>query len=272
MKNTFLVLILSFCCFQATAQLGKMLKSIDISMGVDEDRVNNLGHEYFADMVRDENVSYDGPAFDNQSAYSMICENPYIRVMATLAPVGSQSTELRVGVNSIFNRLDGVSYRNNEGAYSSFSTIGDEIALETAFIKTTGIGGLRLYGGVGTNTGFAFNNRYYAWGNRDIIVDNVSLRGQNQPIADVMQVSDNYHDDVELRNGISQRLFLQAGVGLRFFKRIEFGLEGRYGYGYRWIGGTSPHAIRLQSVALNARYYLKKQGGKRTPFKINFDN
>lgn len=258
MKN---LLLLFSCCllsFTTQAQTNWLVKSIDISLGVDEDRVNGLSNEYFTDMLRNENVAYIGPEFDGQNAYSMICENPYVRVMATLAPLGSKNTEIRVGLNGIFNRLDGVSYHSDEG-YASFSTIGDEIAIESAFIKTTGIWGLRFYGGVGMNTGFAFNNRYYGWGSENIIVDNVSLRGDNQPISSVMQVSDPYYNEVELRNGMSQRLFLQGGVGFRFFKRVEVGLEGRYGYGYRWIVGAGKKAIRLQSVALNARYYLRKQ-------------
>lgn len=259
MKNIFFcaLCLLSFSAIQA--QTNWLIKSIDVSLGVDEDRVSGLSNDYFTDMIRSDDVAYIGPNFDSQNAYSMICENPYVRIMATIAPLGSKSTEIRVGLNGIFNRLDGVSYYSDEG-FANFSTIGDEIAIESAFIKTTGIWGLRFYGGVGTNTGFAFNNRYYGWGSENIIVDNVSLRAaDNQSIDEVMQISDPYYNEVELRNGMSQRLFLQGGVGFRFFKRVEVGLEGRYGYGYRWIAGAGKKAIRLQSVAFNARYYLRKQ-------------
>lgn len=258
--------LLLFTCMLLSASLlfgqkNWIIKSIDLSFGYDEDRVTGISDDYFSSMIKDENLTYVGPEFDDTDIYSMVCENPYIRLSATLSPIGLKNTELRLGLNGIFNRYDGVSYNMGggyTGTYYSSSTTGDELAVEASFLKSANWRVFRAFGGLGVNTGYAFNNRMHSWVSDVSTVNSVSLRGDNIPIEEVMYNAESYHDAVKLRNGVSQRAFLHAGVGILFFRRVELSLEGRYGYGYRWMGGTSPHGVRLQSIAINASYQLFK--------------
>ncbi|MEL6988196.1 MAG: hypothetical protein AAGK97_10230, partial [Bacteroidota bacterium] len=67
-------------------------------------------------------------------------------------------------------------------------------------------------------------------------------------------VIEEFSDNYRLKNGIHQRIYLQAGVGVRILNRMELGLEGRFGYGYRKTAGTNIQGSELTSVGLNAKW------------------
>jgi len=169
-----------------------------------------------------------------------MCENPNLRVSLVLEPQRWSNVELHTSGVFIFNRVDEVymqDYDNKGYSYADISMYSNEIGLEGVLLKKVPVFGwkaLNLYGGIGTNAGYQFGNELYA------------QASQAQ-----------YEPDRTGSNGISARVFGQAGIGVTFFRRVELGLEGRYGAGFRHYFGTDTDFSNLHSVAVNLKYVLR---------------
>ena len=275
MKNLLLtaaLLVATTLCLSAQSTkllFGMPVKSVGISMGVDEDRLSGIGADYFLSQSRDADMRAlaDDFEFAEKDVYSMICENPYFRIDVALAPRFTNNAELRLGVLGIFNRTDWVSYRNSyeygsaNTDYINFSTYGNELALEGTFLKSTGKKIFNLYGGVGTNIGYTFGNNAFVNGSKTITADDMqySLRSAGGAL-EYMENNDaeyqSFHEYVQLRNGISQRVFVMGGMGITLFQKFELALEGRYGRGYRLVKGTGAHGTELYSINVATRWHF----------------
>jgi len=70
-----------------------------------------------------------------------------------------------------------------------------------------------------------------------------------------------YYDEndhnFEIKNAFHQRVFLQTGIGIIFLKRLEIGLEGRFGYGYKATIDGPIRTTNLKSVGLSTKWILK---------------
>lgn len=249
---------------------GMNVKSVGLSFGVDEDRLGALDGRYLASKAKgvDALAQLDNGQLEKEYAYSMICENPQMRLDVALQPRFMPNADWRFAVVGIFNRIDAISYRNREATnqyqYLNISEYSNEIALESSMLwraKTKG-SFLRLYGGGGTNIGASFGSSLYIDGTVSTPVTDLS--GQLGGRSDAINVyrstgSDTEHISIDVwdaREALSHRLFAQAGIGFNFFRRLEIGLEGRWGYGYRLVGGAPPQWTNLRSFSWSARWNL----------------
>lgn len=238
--------------FQADAQM--KVKKIGVSLGQDWDMLPSLSKDMLLSktdgrMTNSLSSSFD---LDNSSQYSGVCENPNLRATLVLEPQRWSNVELHTSGVFIFNRIDAIylSDNDNEGYnYADIEMRSNEIGLEGVLLKKVPVFGwnaLNLYGGVGTNLGYQFGNSLYA--------------RTSQTEYNPIRPSDRYTEEIHessINNGISARVFGQAGIGVTFFNRVELGLEGRYGAGFRHYAGTDTDFSNLRSIALNMKYVLK---------------
>jgi len=255
MKRTMLfVALFAFgFVFQADAQL--KIKKVGISLGQDWDMLPGLSKDMLLSKTDGSMADALSPLFDLDDSYqySGTCENPNIRASLVLEPQRWSNVELHTSGVFIFNRIDAIymSDSDDEGySYADIEMRSNEIGLEGVLLKRVPVFGwdaLNLYGGVGTNAGYQFGNRLYA-------------KASETEYDVVRPTGDRYTEEIHessIKNGISARVFGQAGIGVTFFGRVELGLEGRYGAGFRHYSGTDTDFSNLHSIALNLKYVLK---------------
>lgn len=273
--------ILMFLGMSAFAQLSgnKLLgpnskwkvKRVGITLGVDQDMIHALSHNYFTSLLDAETqAEYAGIDYRAADKYAGICENPHVRLNLSLVPSHLANTELNFALNGIFFRNDGVTYYNRdqklgETDYLSFDNWGHEVNAEASIVKSkTILNTLRFFGGLGTNIGYTFGN-YLEVNTSDYrTVLDYSLLETGQivyPNADAFMAEDlesiyAYHQDHKINDGISQRVFAHAGISFLVMRKFELGVEGRLGYGYRYHFGRKATGARLQSIGLTAKWVL----------------
>jgi len=241
------------------------LKKIGISFGVEEDMINGLDYNYLVATAKGNPSSeLEGMDFTQDYFSGGVCENPHIRVTAALEVPGMRNTELNIALLGIFNRLDGSFYQSNgrmenDFEYVGVSTMTNEIALESSLTKRLTISKfINLYGGAGLNLGYNFGGHLSANGMRQNTVD----QNSNRPLGDIVNgqfpSDENYFNEFyQLKDGISNRAFLQAGIGFVLFRRLEIGMDYRYGIGYRATFDAPTKRTNLNSVALSTRWVFK---------------
>ena len=248
-----------------------VIGSVGLSLGQDQDRLSNLGNDYFLSMVKsDLNNDYSQLNFEKGDIQSMTCENPNLRLDVSLIPTFARNLELRFGINAISNRIDAISYNTNyyeswdalsNSSNISFTSYSNEIALESSILKTASIANfLKFSAGLGSNVGTSFNNRLHIYGSETgaYTADNIDFRSEAGIIDTYSSSTENFYEgNIEMSNGFHHRAFAIGGVGINFFKRLELGVEGRLGMGYRYNPGAAVQATKLSSIFLTARWNLK---------------
>lgn len=266
MKKVYVMALAMAICSTTFAQnfLGMPLKKFGISTTTDQDRVNGLDAEYFTKLSRS-GVSEDiaNQNFPEEAITSMTCENPSIRIELTVLPFrASPNLHLNLGTSVMFNRIDATGYSFQEyGSLQNnmndikFNSISDEAALDASLLYNKKFAFVNLYGGVGTNLGYTFNG--------DMQIEGQYLNSETEAAdgRDGGSVSTSeyvyfseYH---RMKNSLHQRAFLQAGVSVVFFKRLELGIEGRRGIGYRYNAGNAMKFTNLLSAGFTAKWNLK---------------
>lgn len=271
-KTSFTLLtILCFAISSMTAQsnwhIGKFkVKKIDFSLGYETDYINSMDYGFFVhQMDYLQQAKLAELNFENSDFYSGVCENPSINVGLTLVHPALPSLEWRNAFAVKPNRVDAISYYNRsdyDGAYINLTGSHAEFTLESAAIfKLSILKLLNLYGGVGTNLGITNNNTTCVFTSFDLTADDISFRNTNEVIDNVPAGTygsgDGYSDCFQTGSQLNQRAFLQVGAGLVFFKRVEIGLDIKYGVGYRADFGHSIDGTQLVATNLNLRYILK---------------
>lgn len=265
------VLLISTICFAQNNPIPSKWKVIKIgaAFGSDMDMVSGLDFNYLMQTAKGiDGSQYSDIEFRNDDYYLAICENPQLRLFATLEVPGMKNTELNVGLNGVFNRLDGVYYNNWEGynpnnqnyvhEYVSVTTMTNELSLETSFIrKLPFLKYVNFYGGIGTNLGFSFAGQLDVNGH----LEKKSVdQNANRSLSDIA-AGETYYDYIyetaDVKDAFHQRLFLQAGLGFVVKKRLELGMDFRRGIGYRAIKGAPTKMINLHSVNVVAKWILK---------------
>lgn len=272
-RNVLLLgLILAFCLPLSAQKFGARLwgpeaswqvKSIDLGLGVEQDMVNKLSFDYLKQNLRNPSdlAQFEGKSFDEVHMYSMICENPHLRLGFTLESDVLRNTELRIAAVGIFNRIDAISYYNHDdyfqnSEYLNISSYTNEIAGEIALVKNAYLTRFfRVFGGAGTNLGFNMSNYLHVNASNTNVVNDWSLLETGQITGPIIE-EEYYYSDSEVRSGIQQRVFAQAGFGVTLFRKLELGMETRLGVGYRYHFGGAASAARLQSFALTGRWML----------------
>lgn len=242
------------------------IRKIGVSFGTDMDMVNGMDFDYIMASAKGlDNSQYKNVEFQSDM-FAGVCENPNIRVFAALDVPGLKNTELNLGLSAVFNRYDGVYYHtedvetaiiNNEFDYLSVHTMTSELALEGSLAKrVTLLNFLNLYGGVGTNIGYTFSGDMTISGNQyQTVKDN--LDRSNSDIASGTVHSDYVYESYDAKDAIHQRAFLQLGVGIILFKRLEVGFDLRRGVGYRATLDGPFRGTNLESASFGAKWILR---------------
>lgn len=272
MKNVMITLLaLVFAAglhAQGTSKLfsGWQLKSWGLSMGVEQDKIMNFGGNSFVRMSGYEELFTDRGLDPNQlSVYSGLCENPHMRFQAIFQPALAPNIEFHTALVAMINRVDGISYYSDQYLtdyydYFTLDSWGSEVAGELAIIRRISAGPFSLYGGFGTNLGYHFANEMNIYGSQTYTSDVLSFSETGVARFDFVAEngeSEHFHDSRSISSGISQRLFAQGGASITFLKRVELGLEGRYGYGYRLHFDGKAVGTNLQSFSIFGRWNLK---------------
>ncbi len=259
MKKLILLSTAVFLCFQfATAQI--KIKQVGVSMGVDEDMIKNLDYTYMLSTGKGIDQSrFANLSFAPETMYGGVCENPNFRAFATLGIPQLKSFDLNVAMLFNFNRYDGVYYYDHtNSSYMSIESMGKEIALETSIQKNTKF--LRIFratAGIGSNIGYGYGGNMSIYGTSVKTMDANMDRSYSEIFNGDTQVEyDNFHETFEVKDALHQRLFVQTGLAVIFLKRLELGLDYRYGKGYKLISGADIKTTTLNSMSLTAKWNL----------------
>ena len=264
MKKVCLLLLAFAICNTTFAQnfLGMKIKKFGISSTVDQDRLQGLDASYFDGLSKDgisaEVMEND---FDPVDIISMTCENPALRAEITVLPFRtSPNIQLNMGTGIMFNRIESTGYgfynsNLNSNEYYRFRSYSHEAALDGSLVYNLKLWAFNLYGGAGTNLGYTFD------GDLDIEGHYWNENGETFPGSDGGQTSEgefvSFYESHDMKNSLHQRVFLHGGVSIIFFKRLEVGLEGRRGVGYRYNTGNPLKFTDLVSAGFNVKWNLK---------------
>lgn len=261
---TFSLLLLLSGSLSAQSFFGGLkLKKVAVSFGTDQDRLQNLNHEYLLNTLReDTEVNFSDIPFESEDLYSMTCENPNIRAEFAMHHPALRNTEIRFAGSAMIGRIDAVKYKTGNYGDDNYQTLSfqswtNEVAAEASFVKNGNLGPLNFYGGAGTNLGYSFGGNVNVEGDYICVDSNGNVTDRRDIQEEGTVVHKNYSENIDAKNGLHQRAFLMAGAGITFFKRVELGLEGRRGVGYRAIAGAGVQGTQLHSFGLTAKWVLK---------------
>jgi len=271
MKRILAILILLAMLGSAQAQVGKMLfsqwklKSAGVSFGLEQDRIIGFSGESFMRMSGNQDLfTYMGLDVADLDYYSSVVENPHTRIQAIFQPQLLPNIEVLTSLVAVVNRIDGMTYYSpyqlqGYNDYLTLSAWGHEVAADMALIRRASLFGFSVYGGFGTNLGFTFGNdlEVNASFERRAETNSFTNTGFTRVSANENDGRDYYNESFDLNSGISQRFYAQAGASYTFFKRLEFGLEGRYGIGYRTHFDGKAIGTNLQSFGFFTRWNLR---------------
>ena len=260
--------------------LGKPIKSVSLSISHDRDLLSSMDNAYFTDAMKtksDNSVLTE--KFSDAQVESMVCENPALNLNIVLEL--PRNIEWSMGLNAIVSRYDAISYKSANDSnwgfnYANLSTTADEYGVETALIKRISLSAHRnklgnspinLYVGAGTNLGAIVNNKLYAYGSEESMVESFSYTNSSQLRSEVESNTqapfygssifyNDFNEEVELNSGFSQRVYGQLGIGFTIARRFELGLQGKYGIGYRVIKGAETKKTTLESIGLSMKWML----------------
>ncbi len=265
--------------------LGQPIKSVSLSLSHDRDLLSSMDNAYFTDAMKTKsNNSVLTEKFSDAQVESMVCENPALSLNIVLEL--PRKLEWTVGVNAIVSRYDALSYKSTSNSnwddnwgynYANFSTTADEYGIETALIKRISLTPFRnrlgnspinLYVGAGTNLGAIVNNKLYAYGSSSSMVEyfgytntgalrTEAIESTQMPEYESSVFYEDFGGEVKLNGGFSQRIYGQLGIGFTIARRLELGLQGKYGAGYRVIKGADTKKTTLESIGLTMKWLLK---------------
>jgi len=261
MKKSYLLLLAFAICTSVQAQnfLGMKIKKFGISSMGDQDRVNNLDAEYFSGLSKNGfNTEVLENEFPASAITSMTCENPALRAEITVLPFRvAPNVQLNMGTSIMFNRTDGTEYsfNRNRGEHIEFNSYSHEAALDASMVYHQKVLFLHFYGGVGTNLGYTFAGHMNASGTYYKTTDE-TYSGTDGGTTSEMERID-FYEGGPMKNSLHQRAFLQGGISVILFKRLELGWEGRRGVGYRFNTGNPLKFTNLVSSGLSVKWNLK---------------
>ncbi len=266
MKHIFALLI-CFSFFHLNAQktfsIGPFTaKKIVAGIGYETDMVNNLSYNYFRKQLpQAERDALAGADLSPETLYTGVCENPSFNLGLGLTHPKLRNIEWYNTLAYKPTRVDAVTYRNTSnysGDYLSFNGTHNELNLETALLyKLSILNFLNIYGGVGANAGFTFNNQTCIFSSVDLTADDISFRN-NSEINETLSSNNHegYYNCINTGVEWNHRAFLQLGSSLQFFNKIELGLDFKFGVGYRANLPDSFTGTRLTSTNLTLKYIL----------------
>lgn len=267
-KATLSLLFLSAFLFTLQAQsfIGKQwnLKRVGVHLGQDQDMLSVMDYSYFLGSLRNQ------PGFDfsdigatEQHTYSMLCENPHLRLNANFQHAAFPEIEMGLSLVGIFNRIDevvyatpGTNYWDEDRQELSFTQYGNEIAIEPTLSYRSQKGAWALTGVVGTNLGYHFGNWLNINGRNITICENtVGFReGIDEPDCETI---DYLYESGAQRNGFSARMFAEIQGSFTIARRFEMGMMLRRGIGFRTVNQSPTVGTNLHSGGVFMRWTLR---------------
>lgn len=243
-RTTTLTALLIFFASQMFSQAPAT--SIGLTVGGDIEMPLNLDHKYLLNTAEDSDINVDHLPFDEGELTRMDCDNGTSRFTFAFSPGGSSDAEFRVSLLSIDSRIDMVRYNLPEpDQYLEVSATNQEVALEGVYLKRDQVNRtFTFYYGVGMNMGYSHGGE-------------VKVKGylRDTQLTDNPEVAQEIEYTFKQKDGINQRLFAQAGMGIRVFKSFELGLNFRKGIGYRASFDGPFKVTRLKrSIGMTLRY------------------
>ena len=223
---------------------------IGITLGGDIEMPHGLDYQYLLSTAQNSTFDDSGLPFSDGELTSMDCDNPTFRFTVNLTPAAFPTTQWQFSFLSIDGRIDKVRYELDENdsrgwQFLEVSSTNKETAVEVAFLKKSQCSkALSFHAGIGTNIGYSHGGQVHVQGylRQGSATDEPSV-GQDVDLT------------FDQKNGINQRLFLQAGMGVRFLKKMEAGFDLRKGIGYRAsLDGPFNFTILKRSIGLSLRY------------------
>lgn len=257
-----LMFLVSLISSQAIAQVeaistnptgtGWQVARFGIAAGGDIDMPVNLNHHYLLKTAHDVGFDDSSLPFSSGEMTRMDCDNGTFRIGLSISPLGKPNTEILFSVLDISGRIDMVHYEMGTEGSSDYQWLevnaeNKETALEVAYLLRSQSGkSWNWYGGLGTNFGVSHSGKVHVKG---FLLDNT--------ITDDPAAGQEFDLTYNQRESFNQRLFLQAGVGFKFLRKMEFGLEFRKGLGYRAsFGGPTHMTILKRSLGFSLRCQL----------------
>lgn len=243
------------------------LKRIGVFLGQDQDMLSTMNHGYFLSSLRNE----PGFDFSNINAteahtYSMLCENPHLRLNMVFQNQKHPNLELGASVVGIFDRIDEIHYATPNTAWGDpdrqqlrFTQYGNEIALESTLGYRLQAGPFALTGIVGANGGYHFGNYLDIQGQNITICDNtIGFRDNSDGVAsEPCETIEHLYESGTQRNGFSVRAFAELNASFVILRRVEIGGMFRRGLGVRTINGGKATGTNLHSGGLYMRWTLR---------------
>ncbi len=222
--------------------------SVGITLGGDIEMPHNLDHKYLLSTASGVDFDASELPFSEGELVSMECDNGTFRFSMSFVPVGKQNTEIQLSLLSIDGRIDKARYElEEEGHFAEVSAVNKEIALEGVYLFREQVSKTFSFnGGIGTNMGYSHSGE-------------VNIKGYflSEAISDNPSSAEEIDITFRQKDSFNQRLFIQGGVGIRFLRRMEFGLNFRKGIGYRAsFGGPTKFTTLKRSIGLSLNYSL----------------
>ncbi|MEO1517663.1 MAG: hypothetical protein AAFV95_21745 [Bacteroidota bacterium] len=264
--KSFFLLLLSGCLFSiglnAQSQQGSSwkVKSIGLSLSSTLEMPMNMNSGTFFGMKGEEVPQVINQNFGSAELVSMTCDNGELRASISLQPPGSDDTEVQFTLVNIIDRMDKMVFEAEDAGEDNFLTmesLSDEVAFEIGLIKSHKVTNwFRLYAGGSLNSGISYNHRLCIEG--QIPMSDISAEGTEQlNFSDNPTQQESYFQSCNtVSNGLNQRLFLQGGMGILFFKRVETGLTYRKGIGYRSNFDGEFYGVTQQSLNISIRWMI----------------
>lgn len=248
------------------------LKKFGLLIGKDQDMPHGLSHNYLLNTARlGGDIDISSLTENKEYNYSMICENPHIRVELEWLLPNLKNTALVTGVYSISGRIDVATYdkleSNAKGEYIprslSIKSMGNEVGIETSIFRYLPLSrSFRIIVGGGTNLGYSYDGTVTIQAtNIDVLKDDeLSFRAipsDRETVSQEDHFSEFYEEHFDQKNGIHQRLVGQIGGGLMLFNRFELQFILRRGVGYRYLSNVPLKLTELRSFSLGAKWVIK---------------
>ncbi|GAB5554769.1 MAG: hypothetical protein Sapg2KO_43600 [Saprospiraceae bacterium] len=261
------MLVLPLVGIKAQLTIGKnwQLKRIGVYMGEDQDRLSSMDHTAFVNTMRQRpDFDFSNIGVTESYTYSMICENPNLRLNMNFQHQEHSQLELGLSVSGIFDRIDEVVYATPNTYYSDenyqelrFTQIGNEIAIEPTLGFRSQKGAFALTGIIGVNAGYHFGNTLGIYGyNINACEESIRFRNENTSNTDCTTMGD-LEAYGSQRNGISARMFAELDASFVIAKRIEMGVMFRRGAGLRFVNQGTTSTTDLHAAGVFMKWVLR---------------
>ena len=221
---------------------------VSLSVGGDIEMPHGLDHKYLLSTAVDNDFDASSVPFEDGKLVRMDCDNGTSRISLAFSPLGKPSTEIQFSILNIDGRIDMVRYKLPEdGRFAEVSATNEEFALEGVYMhRHQASKTFSFHVGGGMNIGLSHGGKITIKSFYDTDTD-----------TDVPSTTEEIDLEYNQKNSFNQRLFVQGGMGIRFLKRLEFGIIVRKGMGYRAsFDGPFNFTTLKRSMGLSLSYSL----------------